>query len=286
MKIFRTGLALFLLSLLAAAAQITVEVVPAQAQFLPNEELIVAVRVSNLSGKTLQLGADAGWLKLSVEAKDGLVVPRLGDVPVQGEFTLASSKIATKRVDIAPSFSLLRPGRYNVTATVSIPGWEQEFTSAPAAFDIIPGVKMWEQEFGVATTNVTAGGPEVRKYSLQQANYLKQLQLYVRVTDGAGGKTFAVRSIGRMVSFSAPEPQVDKFSRLHVLWQIGARAFAYRVITPEGDVIARQTHDYTATRPKLHVDADGKISVTGGARRLTRDDLPATIPEVPPPPQH
>lgn len=277
MNIFHVGLAL-LLSVSAVWAQIKVEVVPAQGQFLPNEELTVAVRVSNFSGKTLQLGADSGWLKLSVESRDGFVVSKLGETPVQGEFDLASSKVATKRVDIAPYFSLLKPGRYTVTATVRVPGWEQEFTSAPAAFDIIQGVKLWEQEFGVPSTNAAAGEPEVRRYALQQANYLKQLQLYVRVTDSAGARTFAVRSIGKMVSFSQPEPQVDKLNRLHVLWQNGARAFAYRVVNADGELIGSETYDYTTSRPKLRVDEGGKISVVGGARRVTRDDLPAARP--------
>lgn len=279
MKIFRLGFGLLLVSLLPAAAQIKVEVVPAQAQFLPDEELTVAVRVSNFSGKTLQLGAAADWLKLSVESREGFIVSQRSDAPVQGEFTLASSKVAIKRVDLAPCFSLLKPGRYTVTATVRVPGWEQEFSSAPAKFDIIQGVKLWEQEFGVPTTNAAAGEPEMRKYALQQANYLKQLQLYVRVTVAAGEKTCAVRSIGRMVSFSQPEPQVDKFSRLHVLWQTGARAFAYRIVNPDGELLVSQTYDYTTTRPKLHVDADGNISVTGGARRVTREDLPAPTPQ-------
>lgn len=278
MKMFQTGFFLLLLSLSTAIAQVTVEVVPAQAQFLPDESLFVKVRVSNLSGKTLELGADQEWLKLSVESREGFVVTRLGEVPVQGEFTLDSSKAAVKRLDLAPCFSLLRQGRYTVTATVRVPGWEQEFSSPPVAFDIIQGTKLWEQEFGVPSTNAAAGEPEVRKYVLQQANYLKQLQLYVRVLDGAGAKTFSVRSIGRLVSFSQPETQLDKFSRLHVLWQTGARAFAYRIVNPDGEVIGQQTYDYTATRPKLRMNEDGKIIVSGGARRLTRDDLPASAP--------
>jgi hypothetical protein len=283
MKIFRLALGCLLLSLFSTRAQITVEVVPEQAQFLACEDLIVAVRVSNMSGKTLQLGAAVDWLKLSVESRDGFVVSRSSEVPVQGEFTLESSKRAVKRVNIAPHFSLSKPGRYNIIATVRIPGWEQEFLSPPGTFDIIRGLKLWETEFGLPTTNAAAGVPEVRKFVLQQANYLKQLQLYVRVTDNLGEKTLAVRSIGRMVSFSAPEAQVDKFSRLHVLWQTGARGFAYRTVNPDGEVIVSQTYDYTTSRPKLRLKDDGEITVSGGQRRLTRDDVPAATPPVAPP---
>ena len=272
MKIFRVALILGMASLRPLFAQVSVEAVPAQDQFLPGEALTVAVRVTNLSGKSLHLG-DAGWLKLSVESKDGFIVSKLGDVPVQGEFTLDSSKVAIKRVDLSPAFSLIRAGRYNVTATVRIKDWDQEFTSPPAEFNIIQGVKLWEQNFGVPDKTTTT--PEVRKYALQQANYLKHLKLYVRITDADDSRVFKVIAIGSMVSVSQPQPLMDKFSNLHVLWQTGARAFAYRVVNPDGEVIVRQTYDYTATRPKLRANDDGKIIVAGGGRRLTRDDLPA-----------
>jgi hypothetical protein len=281
MKILRFTCALLLLALASASAQIKVEVTLTQNQFLANETLTAAVRVSNLSGKTITLGAEADWLKLSVESREGGIVSKLGEVPVVGEFKLDSSQAGTKRVDLAPYFSLVRPGRYTVRATVRVPGWEQEFTSTPAAFDIIQGAKLWEQEFGVPATNAATLEPEMRKYVLQQANYLKQLQLYVRVTDSGGDKTFNVRSIGRVVSMSQPETQVDAASRLHILWQNGARAFAYRVVNPAGEVLVQQTYDYTATRPKLRLDDSGKIIVAGGARRVTRDDLPAPAPEKP-----
>jgi hypothetical protein len=67
---------------------------------------------------------------------------------------------------------------------------------------------------------------------------------------------------------------VDRLSNLHVLSQIGARSFSYSVINPNGEVIARQTHDYTKKRPVLRANADGKISVVGGVRRMTANDLP------------
>ena len=118
--------------------------------------------------------------------------------------------------------------------------------------------------------------PEVRKYILQQANYLRtQLRLYVRLTDASGAKTFRVFPIGPMVSFGRPEPQVDKFSNMHLLYQDGPRSFIYTVINPQGEVITRHTYEiYGGTRPRLQPDMDGKVVVTGGARRPTKDDVP------------
>jgi hypothetical protein len=281
MTFFKASLALLFASLAGAFAQLSVEIVPSQEQFLPDEQLMVAVRITNLSGQSLHLGADSAWLKLSVEAKDGFIVSRQGEVPVVGEFTLDSSKVAIKHLNLTPNFSLTRPARYLVTATVHVGDWNQDFISKPATFDVIEGAKLWEQDFGVP---VAAGEPEVRKYSLQQASYLKHLKLYVRVTGQGGDKVFCVRPLGNMVSFSEPEPQVDGNSNLHVLWQTGARGFAYRVVNPNGEVIVRQTYDYIGTRPHLKVNEAGRIIVAGGVRRLTQDDLPAGEPAAAPVP--
>ena len=268
-------LGVLLVSMCSLSAQVTVEVVLDQDQFLPAELLVATVRITNRSGQTLALGQTPDWLTFSVGAREGFVVSKGDEVPVTGEFVLESSKVATKRVNLAPHFSLTKPGRYSVTASVRIQQWDREFSSQPKSFDIIHGIKLWEQDFGVpqpAGTGTTS--PEVRKYALQQANYLKELKLYVRLTDAAETQVYRVFPLGALVSFGRPEPQVDKEGNLHVLFQTGARSFSYCVINPEGQMIVQQTHDYTSTRPRLQVDAAGKFTVTGGARRVTADDLP------------
>ena len=81
-------------------------------------------------------------------------------------------------------------------------------------------------------------------------------------------------SIGPLVALSLPEPRVDQRSHLHLLYQNGARTFSYTVINPDGEIIIRQTHEYVGSRPRLQTARDGKISVIGGARRVTSNDLP------------
>jgi hypothetical protein len=184
--------------------------------------------------------------------------------------------MATKRVDLTPYFNLTKAGRYTVIATVRIKQWDKQYVSKPKSFDIINGAKLWEREFGVPLA-AGAGNqqPEVRKYILQQANYLKQLRLYLRLTDASEGKVFKVVAIGPIVSFARPEPQMDKFSNLHILYQTGPRSFSYTVFNPDGEVIVRQTHDISNTRPRLQPGAEGKFIVLGGMRRPAANDLPA-----------
>jgi hypothetical protein len=209
------------------------------------------------------------------------VVPRIGEVPVTGEFLLDSSKVATKRVDLAPCFQAGRTGGYSVTATVRINEWNREFTSQPKKFDIIEGAKLWEQEIGLPqAAGATNSTPEIRRYTLQQAHYLKsQLRLYLRVTDAAGAKIFRVVAIGPMVSFGRPEPQVDQVSNLHLIYQDKPHSYNYTVFNPDGQLVVRQRYDYLNTRPRLQPEGDGRITVTGGTRRVTASDLPPPRPD-------
>lgn len=273
---------LLAVALSPASAQVTVELTLEQEQYLPAESLPVTVRITNRTGQSLRLGQAEDWLTFSVEARDNQIVPKIRDVPVVGEFVLESSQVVTLRVDVSPYFLLTRPGRYLITATMPLKEWNQDVRSAPKSFDIIPGVKLWEQEIGlpesVPGTNAT---PEMRKFVLQQANYLKtQVRLYVRLTDASGSKTLRVFPVGPIVSFGRPEPQVDKFSNLHLLFQSGPHSCSYLVINPDGEIIARRTYDSADKRPHLTPDAEGKVLVTGGARRPAASDIPPSKAEA------
>jgi hypothetical protein len=283
MKLF---LALLLTTLVGfrAAAQMSVELALDQDQFLPNESVRVAVKITNRSGQPVQLGADANWLTFSVESEDGFVVVKNAEVPVVGEFDLESSQMATKRVDLQPYFAMGRQGRYKVIATVHVPQWSLTLTSPPKSFDVVNGAELWSQEFGVmAATNAM---PEARKYTLVEANYLReQLRLYVQVSDRDSAQVFKVAPLGPLVSFSSPEAQVDRVSQLHVLWQTGAQTFSYTIVSPDGSVQSRDTYSNFNSRPRLTVDANGQVVVFGGVRRAKPSDLPAVqLPEAAPAP--
>lgn len=238
----------------------------------------VAVKIINRSGQPLHLGAQPNWLTFDVESADGLSVVKKAEVPVVEAFDLGSSQVATKRVDLAPYFGLLMPGRYRIIATVRIPDWRAETESPPKNFDVITGAKLWSQDFGVpVAAGATNFSPEVRKYTLEKANYLReQLRLYVEVSDAAEARVFKVVNIGKTVSFSNPETQLDRFSNLHVFWQSGAANFTYAVVTPEGGLLQHEIYDYQAggPRPRLTMADDGSVSVYGGVRRVQPEPMP------------
>lgn len=261
-------------SLGRVSAQVTVQVSTEQDQFLPGEAIPAVVRITNRSGQTLTFGQNPDWLKFSMEARDGYLVMKNGDAPVTGEFSLESSEFANIRVNLAPYFQLSKPGHYTITAAVSIPQWKREVLSHPKGFDLIQGARLWEQAFGVPKkAGDTNSPPEMRRYALQEVNYLRsRITLYAQVINN-DGKVDHVLPIGPMISFGQPEPEVDKFSNLHILYQNGPRNFSYVVINPDGELIKRQNYEYT-TRPRIMADADGNLAVVGGTRRISRDDVP------------
>lgn len=279
MKLFRLILVLVVTPIFSTSAQVTVNLTLDQDQFLPSEALPVAVHITNQSGQPLHLGADPDWLTFSVEAADdpdNSIVVKNSNPPVQGEFELDSSQIATKLVDLQPYFDLRRSGRYRIIATVHIKDWNTEITSPPRGFDVVDGAKLWSQVFGVPPPpGVTNRPSEVRKYTLEEANYLRaQLRMYVQVSNESGTIIFKVRPIGPMVSFSQPEEQLDQFSNLHILYQNGAASFIYSVVNPNGDLVRQEVYDYLNARPRLQVGDDGSITVFGGVRRVKPQDIP------------
>jgi len=257
------------------SAQVTVEVLMDQNQFLPNESTPVKVRIVNNSGQTLRFGAE-DWVSYSVEAAGGLIVLKTGDAPMAHDFEVRAAEMATTQADLAPCYDITTPGRYTVTATVRIKDWDKSITSAPKKFDVVPGTRLWEQEFGVPQSPTNHNPPEVRKYILQQATLSRHTQLYFRLTNAGESQSLRVFLIGQIISFSDPQMRVDQDSKLHLLYQTTAHVYSYTVINPDGELVVRQTYFYANSSPHLKVDAAGNISVVGGARHMADNDLPPT----------
>jgi hypothetical protein len=277
--------ALVLLAALPLEAQlngVTAELQLGQNEYLPDEDLQLKVRITNRSGQEITLGTDNNWLVLSIVGENNRLCPALGNMPIQGEFSLLSGEVGTRSLNPTPYFDFRGLGRYHISARIRIPQWGEEIVCKPVAFTVTYGVSLpsfANLQFGMPTApGATNAAPEVRSYTLLKSNHLKETDLYFRLTSSTG-KVLHVFPIARMLSFSDPQAQIDRFNNLHVLCQIGARAFSYCVINPDGRWIARQTWVYTNTRPGLRVNADGEIYVADGARQLSPGDYPAPSPE-------
>jgi hypothetical protein len=254
-------------------AQVQVVVELEQNQVLPGESLWVAARVINYSGQTLSLGQGNDWLQFMIETPEGIPVSCRATVPVEEPFELPSSKMATKRLDVTPYYDFEQPKRYLLTATVRIPAWGQEVRSKPESFEVVRGSTLWQQDVGLPVPGGESRPPEVRRFILQQALHIKQMKLYARVTDASGTRIHGTLPLGPMLSVSDPEKQIDAQTRLHVLWQTGARDFTYCIVGPDGKLVRRETHEFTDSRPLLRRDREGQLRIIGGMRRPAANDF-------------
>jgi hypothetical protein len=248
-----------------------------QDTYLPDEDLQLKVHIVNRSGQPIVLGDDNEWITFEILGQHQSIVSKIGDLQVKGPFTLPSGEAVTKEFNPTPYFGFRQPGVYTIGATIRIPQWKQQVSCKPVTFTLAEGLtlaNLGNLSFGVppppGATNAT---PEVRRYSLVRITLMDQMKLYFRLTD-AGGRTLRVFPLARMVSFGSPEAQMDRFNNLHVLFQTGARTFDYSVIDPNGNLLARQFHEYTDSRPALHLAEDGSIFIAGGRRLLTVSDFP------------
>jgi len=109
------------------------------------------------------------------------------------------------------------------------------------------------------------------------------------VTDATDTRVFKVVNVGGVVSFSRPQTVLDKKNNLHLLFENGARSFNYSVINPDGEILIRQTHRYTDGGPHLVMDEANEVTIVGGMRQVTANDLPRIKPltkstnDLPPP---
>jgi hypothetical protein len=283
-----------LLAAVAASAQVKVDVQFDGEQFIANEPLVARVRIINDSGQTLRLAETPDWLDFAVKTKqnghEGPYVRPLRAPQHIDPFSLESSKTATIRMDLSPMFKINDVGEYQVVATVKVPAFTTSYASAGRTFFIVTGSRMWERPFGVPAAIAAPdanGVPEMRKYILIQALSGKETKFYVRVTD-AQENNIKVIPIGTLISFSRPEPQLDKWSNIHVMYQMGSKSFVYSVVNPDGLMIARETYDIVDTRPTMVPNDVGRIVIRGGKRRPTVDDVPpydaAQLPDQSPVP--
>lgn len=270
-------LSLFALSpLCSLRGQVTVELEFEKDFYLADEAMTASVRITNFSGRSLVFGQDNEWLRFLVEQEDGFLAKQEGIAPVVGKFEIPNASRGTRRVNLAPYYKMTAPGRYQVTASVFSHELDEILQSPPIQVSIIRATTLWQKEFGIADGSGKGEKPtyEIRKYVLIRALNNNRLELYVRVASRDDSKVYGVFPVGNLVAFGAPEAQVDRQSRLHLLQQYGARSFRYLVVTPEGELKIRQRYDYAKSRPRLGSNEQRGIAVLGGIRVRMTNDLP------------
>jgi hypothetical protein len=272
-SIFSLGLR-FACFLPEAQAQVSLDVKLPQRQFLRNQSLPVMVRIENKSGQSLKIGATPDWLSFTVETQDGKSISPVRDILAGGEFELDASESISKTLDLSEGYDLSRVGSFKLTAFARFPSLNYTAHSATVPFQIMRGAQIWEEVCGVASTS---GPPRMIRYSLQQAHHMKDLTLFVRVSEEAEEGQAQLLELGPTVSFATPESLIDKNSHLHVLYQSGPRDFDYCEVGPRAQLLSRDSFDRTPSRPHLKPDASGRITIVGGVRKNRTETRPPSL---------
>jgi len=263
-----------------ALGQIELRLSMDREHFLAGEDLEVAVKVANFSGAPLKLGERGDWLKFSLERSDSGVVNKRSEVEESGSFTLEHATVGTLRFNLTPHFAVDRPGSYRVTAQATLPNSGEVFNSDAKTFEIVRGVQLNPDR--VLGVNLPDGTTVRRKFILQQVNFLRKVQLYLRITDGDETANIKVASLGNLVSFDPPKWVVDRQNRFHVLHRVDAANNSYHVFLPDGTLERRELYRFTASTPELRVNEAGEVAVVGGIRRPSPGDIPSSKTNRPP----
>ena len=253
-----------------------------QSQLLPDEKMYLKLSIHNRSGQTLILGSESDWVAFTVFGEKDTLVPQsgTGHVYAEGETNVPAGMSASREFNLTPYFDLHQPGRYSVKATIKLPQWQQEIAVPPVTFTIVNGIRLAnlpeiDPPVGVPLPHGDSNQPpEIRRYFLEKSDAAAGSKLYVRLTDGSGGRTLRLIQIGPFFTYTQPDVKLDRYNALHVLHQTGSKDFTYCVIDTLGLILERQTYQYTDRRPSLRADGQGGVVVTGGARVISDSDLP------------
>jgi hypothetical protein len=286
MKTFLTSIGGLFLAL-AASAQVRVDLVVDQRQFLAGEDVMVGVRIENFSGQTLRFGGPDEWVTILFDPNSKTRAHALGKLPGGDPFSVTNATRVTRWFNLSPYYDLGAQGEYTFSASVRIKDWNEERGTPPVAIELVRGMTMWEKVFGVPPApGAPPGPPELRKYQLQRANIAGDMRLYLRVTDPEEERIRRAMAIDRLLTLNEPPmPVIDRLSRLHVLHRTGRTSYNYSVFTPDGTQVVRQRHDYneiTGSKPVLRTMDDGEIIIAGGVRKNASTDIPPSRPGLTP----
>lgn len=269
----------------AVKPPVELQISAANTLILPGEALELDLAIRNLSGGPLVFSPNDDWLDISVvsvvkQSGEGVAMARLKPVTVNESFILGNALAAKARVEISQNFDLTRPGRYKISAAASYRGVRSPAEAEPIIVQVTSGAKLWEQEFGVRVPD-SERPPETRKYQIQRLTNLKDMRLYVTVTEGGEENILRQVRLGRTAANDNPQAKLDRLSYLHVLHQSDARLFTHTVLNPDGEVMRRETFESSGPRPTFRYEEDGRVVVVNGTRRPRADDLPQLSPDAP-----
>jgi hypothetical protein len=257
-------LVLFLGLVATARAQIQVELKFKRLQYVAHEPVLATVKITNLSGRDIELHDDNGqpWFGFEVNAGEGRLLAALRQNAPEPALQVESGKTVTRKINLAPIYPVQDFGSYHVRANVYFADLSKHFYSHTKVFQVADARPVWQKTVGVPDGRPGAG--EARTYSLLSNRFPNHTSLYVRVENRDRGVVYTTYSLGHAIAYAEPQVELDRANQLHVLHCAAPRNWAYSHIGLNGELLAHSIFMETKTRPHLRHAADGVIAVSGG----------------------
>ena len=261
---FAISLAAFLGVVVAAQAQIEVNLSFKRIQYIAHEPILATVRIANNSGRDIDLRDDSGqhWFGFEINAGEGRLLAPLKSDAGEPQLHVEAGKTVTRRINLTSLFPVHDFGTYHIRANVFFADLNKFFYSATKVVQVSDARPIWQKTVGVPEG--MPGGGEARTYSLLSNRFLDHTSLYVRVENRDTGVVFTTYSLGRIIASQDPQAEIDRANQLHVLHCASPRSWAYSHVGLNGELLAHSTFLETKSRPRLRHTADGSIAVNGG----------------------
>ena len=263
-----------------AHAQIQVELKFQRLQYVAHEPVMASVRITNLSGRDIELHDDPSqpWFGFEINAGEGrLLAARRPNAP-EPPLRVEMGKTVTRKINLTPIFPVQDFGSYHVRANVYFADLSKHFYSQTKVFQVADARPVWQKTVGIPEGSPGAG--ESRTYSLLSNRFPDHTSLYVRVENRDRGVVQTTFSLGHVLAYDEPQAEIDRANQLHVLHCAAPRSWAYSHIGLNGELLAHSIFMETKTRPRLRHTPDGAIAVRGG--KLEEPTPPARLSARPP----
>ena len=229
------------------------------------EPIVATVTVTNLTGRDITL-ADSptqSWFGFQINRGDGQLVPPLDTNYQLPSLTIPVGQTLKRKIVLNSIYPVHDLGLYHVRAIIYFAGMDKYYQSQIINLELSEGKMVWQQTVGVP--NGMEGAGSTRKLSLLSFRQSEFTIIYARVEDVDGGTMYATIPLGRVIAGLEPDVQVDLQNTLHVLQVSGAKMHLYSHLGLNGELISQSNYFAIKTRPTLHRDASGNVTVVGGS---------------------